>query len=141
MEARLGAKAFTQQCRQVAIDLDRVERPRAAHQPLGQRAAARADFHQRLRGLGIDVANDAFQHATVVQEVLTEAFAREGHVGRVRTNSTARRVAATRLPASARPVPARSSAVPWSTEVRTMGNPNVTLMACPNPECLSTGRP
>ena len=49
--------------------------------------------------------------------------------------------AACRLPPSARPLPARSSAVPWSTEVRISGSPSVTLMPCPKLACLSTGKP
>src|SRR5438128_5464652 len=35
------------------------------------------------------------------------------------------------LAGSARPVPARCRAVPWSTEVRTSGRPSVTLTPCP----------
>ena len=34
---------------------------------------------------------------------------------------------------SLRPVPARSSAVPWSTDVRTNGRPRVTFTASPKP--------
>ena len=39
---------------------------------------------------------------------------------------------------SALPVPAKSTAVPWSTDVRMKGNPNVIFTACPNPEYFST---
>ena len=46
-----------------------------------------------------------------------------------------------RLPVSALPVPARSSAVPWSTEVRMIGSPSVILTALPKPLYFSTGRP
>ena len=46
-----------------------------------------------------------------MQEVLAESLAREDH-GRRLANSIASCVAAIRLPASARPVAARSSAVP-----------------------------
>ena len=49
--------------------------------------------------------------------------------------------AASMLPESAFPLPAISSAVPWSTDVRMMGMPSVTFTAWPNPLCLSTGRP
>ena len=53
---------------------------------------------------------------------------------------SARCIAAKRLPGSARPVPARSRAVPWSTEVRTIGNPSVTLTACPKPTVFEHGQ-
>ncbi len=42
---------------------------------------------------------------------------------------------------SAEPVPAISNAVPWSTEVRMIGRPSVTLTAWPNPAYFRTGRP
>ena len=85
---------------------------RLADQQLGERAAARADLDQRLVGLRRDLAHDAVEHAAVVQEVLAEALARENQLRVSPANSMASCVAATRLPASARPVPARSSAVP-----------------------------
>ena len=59
----------------------------------------------------------------------------------VLANELASATAATRLPTSALPVPARSSAVPWSTEVRMMGSPSVTFTPAPKPTCFSTGRP
>ena len=49
--------------------------------------------------------------------------------------------AAARLRRSARPLPARSKAVPWSGEVRTIGRPSVTLTARSKPACLTTGSP
>ena len=69
--------------------------------------------------------------------------ARGAPLFRPRRASSARELGSpsTRLPASARPVPARSSAVPWSTEVRTIGSPSVTLTPPPKLACLSTGRP
>ncbi len=45
------------------------------------------------------------------------------------------------LPASARPVPAMSSAVPWSTEVRMNGSPSVMLTPWPKVAYFSTGSP
>ena len=48
----------------------------AGQQALGQCALARADFQQAVFGLGMDGAQDAVDHASVVQEVLPEALAR-----------------------------------------------------------------
>ncbi len=56
---------------------------------------------------------------------------------RARFSSTA----SNRLPGSALPVPASSSAVPWSTEVRMMGRPRVTLMPWPKVAYLRRGQP
>ena len=50
-------------------------------------------------------------------------------------------MAASRLPGSIWPVPARLSAVPWSTEVRTIGRPRVTLIPWPKLAYFSTGKP
>ena len=44
-------------------------------------------------------------------------------------NDCAHAMAQRKLVISAWPLPARDSAVPWSTEVRTNGNPKVTLTA------------
>ena len=51
------------------------------------------------------------------------------------------RSAAIRLPASARPLPAMSNAVPWSGLVRTKGRPSVTLTPCSTPRYLTGIRP
>ena len=45
------------------------------------------------------------------------------------------------LPGLARPLPASSNAVPWSTEVRIIGSPSVTFTARPKPRCFNTGSP
>ena len=55
--------------------------------------------------------------------------------------SIAASIAANRLVGEALPEPARSSAVPWSTEVRMMGRPSVTLMPSSKAAYLSTARP
>ncbi len=52
-------------------------------------------------------------------------------------NSIAIRIAAIRLDSLALPVQAISMAVPWSTDVRTMGNPRVTLTASSNASAFS----
>jgi len=56
-------------------------------------------------------------------------------------NASASSIAAIKLPDSAWPEAARSKAVPWSTDVRMIGNPSVTLTALPKPAYLRTGRP
>ena len=43
-------------------------------QPFRDGAQARADFYQLLAGLGANAADDAFDHPSVVQEVLAEPF-------------------------------------------------------------------
>ena len=50
-------------------------------------------------------------------------------------------MAETRLLASAWPEPASGNAVPWSTEVRTMGRPSVMFTQSPKPANLMTGNP
>ena len=91
-------------------------------------------------------ARDAPRQIEIEQEVLAEPFAgvepvcgdclaqrRQGRdrihfqMLRRRAISSAISMAAIRLAGSARPVPAMSSAVPWSGEVRTNGNPTVTF--------------
>src|SRR4029453_6867163 len=56
-----------------------------------------------------------------------------------RARPAASLIASTRLPALALPVPARPSAVPWSTEVRMIGSPSVTLTPPPKATYLRTG--
>ena len=97
----------------------------------------------------VERRHDAVDDGRVVQEVLAEALAprrpagRGGacHQCRWRARRLASCTAAARLAGSARPVPARSSAVPWSGEVRSSGRPSVTLTVRSKPACLITGRP
>ena len=94
--------------------------PARGQQVAREGAVAGADLHQVLAGLRRERARDALDHARVVQEVLAEALAARGtrraagrgHPCRCAARRLASRRAAPRLPASARPVPARSSAVP-----------------------------
>ena len=125
----------------VAVDLDDVERARGLEQRHGDRAAPGTDLDQAVAGLRRDGAHDAVDRPGIVQEVLAEALLGAAQGRRAAQSSTASRTAARRLPASARPVPARSRAVPWSTEVRTIGSPSVTFTPWPNAARLSTGRP
>src|SRR5690606_9801787 len=114
-------------------------------QRIGECAFARTDLHKWLAGTRVDGGDNAPQDAGIVQEMLPEALARDvgvaAHAWRRAARSSARRAAAKALPASARPWPARSSATPWSTEVRTNGRPRLTLTAAPKPRAFSTGRP
>ena len=114
-ELRLQAR------RQVAVDLDGIHADPARGQEVAREGAvAGADLHQVIAGLRCERAHDALDHARVVQEVLAEAFAARGprrvaglaHPCRCAARRLASRSAAPRLPASALPVPARSSAVP-----------------------------
>ena len=50
-------------------------------------------------------------------------------------------IAAFRLAASARPLPAMSKAVPWSGLVRTKGRPSVTFTPCSTPRYFTGIRP
>ena len=85
---------------------------------------------------------DAVNDGLIAQKVLAEAFAGDMVHGVDRwMRSMAVSMAAARLPGSALPVPASSSAVPWSTEVRMIGKPSVMLTALPKPMCFSTGSP
>ena len=93
--------------------------------------------------LRIDSCDDATDNIWVVEKVLPEPLSRPviHHEVAPRTRCPARSSAANKLCGSALLVAARSSAVPWSTEVRMIGNPSVTLTASPNPRALRTGSP
>src|SRR5262245_55144812 len=119
---------------QVAIDLDRRERAELLEQRCRERSAAGPDLDDALAAPRLDRRDDARDHLGIVEEVLAEALA---HVARVIACS----IAALRLPDSAWPLPASESAVPWSTEVRMIGRPSVTLTAEPKPASLSAGKP
>ncbi len=72
-------------------------------------------------------ADDLAQRRQVIQRIAHGVTRRAG--ASAAASRAARRSAATRLVGSARPLPAMSKAVPWSGEVRTKGNPSVTLTA------------
>ena len=92
---------------QVAVDLDRLEAMAALEQRPRQGTAAGPDLDDALARPRIDGRDNAREYARVVQEMLAETLARANHPRRC-----ARSIASNRLPGSARPVPARSSAVP-----------------------------
>jgi hypothetical protein len=128
------------------IDLDRHDAGRPFEQQgAGEATRPGADLDGRALIERRGRAGDAAGQVEVEQEMLAEAFAgveamagnrlaqrRQGRyvhrqVPRRRAMSSAIAKAAIRLAGSARPVPAMSSAVPWSGEVRTKGRPSVTL--------------
>ena len=194
-EAWIFAYFGAQQCDQIAVNLECIERPIAGfEQQAGECSTAWPNFHEAIVRTGPDRSDDVFQDRGVVQEMLAkplasagegrvlprapamgspacgERVARDGHPGLARSrdsgaqwpagfggsrdgiwcvgqsyslaaSSMASPMAEPRLLGSARPVPARSSAVPWSTDVRSIGSPRVMLTAVSKPACLITGRP
>src|SRR5690606_27349466 len=79
---------------------------------------------QGLNGCRFVVHRDQYRHA-------------QAHRGRLRlARLRAWTIAARMLDGSARPVPAMSSAVPWSGEVRTYGSPRVMFTPWPNEATL-----
>src|SRR6185437_2428559 len=131
-----------QQCHEVAINLDCIELALCRLQQQARESAAPgADLHQVLIGARADFSHDVSQHRRVVEEVLAKALAAHRKPTHAAASSMASSMAEIRLRGSARPVPARSSAVPWSTEVRRIGSPKVMLTAVSKPACLITGSP
>ena len=103
---------------EVAVDLDDVEMTETLDEGLRHRAEAGADLDHGLALLRADGLNDIADGVGVGKKVLTEALARAMpclHAGRPcswAAISSASSTAAKRLPGSAVPCPARSSAVP-----------------------------
>jgi hypothetical protein len=136
---------------EIAIDLDDGQAVDPVQQRPGKRAQARADFDEALASLRCDRVDNALDIMRIGQEMLAEPFARavrgyQRPAARARdARSIASSTAANSEPGSAArasaPSAARSSAVPWSTEVRTIGRPSVTLTPWPKLACLSTGSP
>src|SRR6185503_3525642 len=127
---------------ELAVDLDHVQAIHDAGELPREQARSRADLDHGVARLRRDRLHDAREVVGVCEEVLAEALARLVlHRYRRRAISQASAIAACRLPASISPAPARSSAVPWSTDVLMSGSPSVTFTASPNAACFSTGRP
>src|SRR5690606_16314591 len=137
---------------QPLVDLDDVQRSHALEQRRGQRAEPTADLDERVVRPRIDRIDESPDHGRVVQKMLPEALARRNapralqrpaHAAprALRASSRPTRSAASRLSGRARPVPASGSAVPWSTDVRTIGSPSVTFTTSPNATALSGARP
>ena len=129
------------------VALDRHDPPRSrGKQRPGQAARSRADLDHRDAGEVAGGACDPRRQVEVEEEVLAERLDRPEAVPgndlaqrrqsrrsaliaplRCAVSSAASRSAAARLDGSALPLPAMSSAVPWSGEVRTKARPSVTL--------------
>ncbi len=124
-EALWRPKLGVEQRGQVPVDLDRIEARGPIHEQTCQGTPSGTDLDQTVGGLGTQGRDDAVQDRGVVQEVLAESFATRGPVVGVHEReldglracvgeimSMAISMAQARLFASARPVPASSSAVP-----------------------------
>lgn len=96
---------------EIAIDLDRIQLAGRLEQIFGQCATPRADLHEWIAWLRIDRFDDVSNDAAIMQKILTKTLASENHQRRS-TSCRASCNAAVRLPLSARPVPAKDSAVP-----------------------------
>src|SRR6185369_16088845 len=129
---------------------DRRDASRALDEPCGERGQAGPDLDQVVAGPRIDRIDDPLDVVGVDQEVLAEALAGNVRDQAVRGGACCARTsasssAATRLPTSAvrsrSGSAARSSAVPWSTDVRTNGNPSVTFTPWPKLAAFRTGSP
>src|SRR5690606_823722 len=89
-----------------------------------------------VQGRGAHLVDQCFQGAHLVVD-RDQHGNPDCHAGRLlRARSVASWSAAIMLEGSARPVPAMSSAVPWSGEVRTKGSPRVTLTPRPKDATL-----
>ena len=101
-----------QRRRQVAVQFDAVKPARFLRERLRDGALPGSDLHDGVLRLRIDGADDRVDGAGIGQEVLAESLARSMRLHRRSASRAAISTAATRLPGSARPVPARSNAVP-----------------------------
>ena len=117
-EQRAVPEARQQQGMQIVVEFNHIELCTTAQQTLGNGALSWANFNQMLAFARTDRAQDTIDHARIMQEVLTKALARPvgGKVTHVRAPAFIMLMAVSsatrRLPGSARPVPARSRAVP-----------------------------
>ena len=145
-KALLVSESLRQPLRQVAIKFDSVNAGATFNQWPCNGSLARTDLNNVLASLWRDRQQDALYDILVMQKILSEPLAcavlRQRHGGRGHrlaaaglacemafTISQAVAIAVNRLPVFALSVPARSRAVPWSTEVRMIGSPRVMLLA------------
>jgi hypothetical protein len=141
MHAQAAIDAFGQgreRGQQIAVELDDIQIGAGIEQRYRDGAAPGADLEQPFPGMRRDRVDDGGDDAGRMQEVLSQAFLGCGLRAQERRlsaaiMSSAVRSAWIRLPVSALPLPARSRAVPWSTEVRMIGRPSVTFTASPKP--------
>src|SRR4030095_7240130 len=116
---------------EIAVDLDVVDRSGTLDQRAGKSGQPRADLDQVVAWMRIDGVDDLRDVMSIGEKILPKTFScdvtahRDRQPPRCATSSSARSMAAYRLPGSAAralaPSAARSSAVPWSTDVRTKG--------------------
>src|SRR5262249_17160334 len=155
-DARAG-KGSAKSRYDVTVDLDDVQVGHTLGERPRERTETWPDFCHAIVPAGSDCSKDGFDHCVIGEKVLAEALARavrlhdpprRGSEAPARASRRARRasiaaslIASMRLPALALPLPASASAVPWSTEVRMIGNPSVTLTPPPKAACFSTGKP
>jgi hypothetical protein len=138
-ERAVRPRGFGERLEQVTVEFDRGQRAVAVEHRQRERALARTDLDDAVPGTRVHRQQDLLDDTALVQEVLPERLlrlaaeaggvavlgaavaARRAHA-RPRARAAARRVhcamAACRLEGSASPVPAMSSAVPWSTATR-----------------------
>ena len=123
----LLGKTLPQAGGEITVELDGREMAGSIDERLGERAESGADLDQMLAGFRVDGGDDAPDDIGIAQEILSEALALPvalyfgAHVplspwaARRSSTEASRQASVTaskRLPGSARPVPARSSAVP-----------------------------
>ena len=137
------AKVALDDSAKFSIDLDNGEATAQASQWRCQSAASGPNFYQLVGGAGSNQSNDLVDNFFVYQVMLPESLTgiRGTHGLSVAESRIATLMAASRLPGFAFPLAARSVAVPWSTDVLTMGKPSVMLTISPNPSALMTGSP
>ena len=140
-EIRCG-KTCAQCFGEIVINFHRVQMIERNTERRGDRTGTRADFDQDIVTPRCDGGDDATDVMMIGQKMLAEPFLGAWQHGyRLRANCTAKWIAAIMLPVSMLPVPARSSAVPWSTDVRMIGSPSVTFTPSPKLANLRTGKP
>jgi len=112
---------------EVPVEFDDRERAVPIEQREGDGALAGADFDEAIAGPRVHGLHDLRDDALLVQEVLAEVLLRAGlergglvaHAAiSLRAMRAQMDTAANRLEGSAMPLPASSSAVPWSTATR-----------------------
>ncbi len=118
MDGKPLRRVFGREARDdVAVDLHHVQVRQALQQRPRERAEPRTDLDHVIARPGIDRRDDLRDDAGTVEKVLAEPLARYVRAGHAAAPTTpamasATSMASNRLPGSARPVPARSSAVP-----------------------------
>ena len=107
---------FFQTGDQVAVDFDDMQMIQARHQRLGNRPQTGANLDEYLVFLRPDGGNNGSDDAAINEKILPKAFAGDVffHAGQtfLAAIRAASATASKRLPGSARPLPAKASAVP-----------------------------